>query len=54
MSNPVNNRVLGRQGARELTHDEFDVVIGSGGAGTQITKDFTTTVCSIMRDGDCD
>lgn len=38
MSIQENNRVLGRRGARELTFDETEFVMGAGG--------FRTNVCT--------
>lgn len=41
-----DNRVLGRKGARDLTPDEADAVVG--GLNPQFT------ICTLLpRDGDC-
>ena len=53
MSQEQDNRVLSRKGARDLTKEELNAIAGNGG-GTPIGRDITTTVCTILGDGDCD
>jgi hypothetical protein len=53
MASDQDNRVLSRKGARGLTKEELDAIAANGG-GTPIGRDITTTVCTILRDGDCD
>jgi hypothetical protein len=53
MTSQQDNRVLSRKGARDLTDEELKAIAGNGG-GTPIGRDITTTVCTILGDGDCD
>jgi hypothetical protein len=50
----LDNRVLCRLNARDLTAEEMDNI--GGGIGTVPTRDVTTTFCTILphKDGDDD
>jgi hypothetical protein len=48
MSEQENNRVLGRLGARELTHEEVEMVVGFGPEHTNVITFNPVT----GRDGD--
>lgn len=52
MSNNPDNRVLCRQLARDLTHQELETV--TGGFFTSPHRDATTTFCTLASDGDDD
>ena len=47
-----DNRVLGRQRARDLSTDELEAI--TAGFLTSPLRDFTTTFCSLAGDGDDD
>lgn len=52
MPNNPDNRVLCRQLARDLTHQELETV--TGGFFTNPHSDVTTTFCTLASDGDDD
>ena len=52
MSQKQDNRVLGRQLARDLTPQELETI--TGGFFTSPSRDVTTTFCTLASDGDDD
>ena len=52
MSRRVDDRVLSRQLARDLTRDELESI--TSGFFTSPHRDVTTTFCTLASDGDDD
>lgn len=52
MSNKNDNRVLNRIGARQLTSDELEQIIGAGGPFTRASLTGTGTMLSTDSDMD--
>jgi hypothetical protein len=52
MPNKQDNRLLGRQLARDLTPQELEAI--TGGFFTNPHGDVTTTFCTLASDGDDD